>query len=163
MFLSKWNSDCYWCWCFFFGFLVYFFQIDKAEFSCPPWFPVGAKMLIHRILDPNPETVSVCLAEQVLWDTPFHCQFKINVVWPQKQKMNWVWYVMIQRHLKSVSVMIYNSHAWLWTICLFPFKSEWKWQKKLYLYWKDLIFSCGMLWCYCFSPFGIRDIRTKYF
>ncbi|QCE15986.1 hypothetical protein DEO72_LG11g2999 [Vigna unguiculata] len=26
------------------------------KFSCPPWFPVGAKMLINRILDPNPET-----------------------------------------------------------------------------------------------------------
>ncbi|KAK7311724.1 hypothetical protein RJT34_10035 [Clitoria ternatea] len=31
-------------------------KIEKAEFSCPPWFPVGAKTLIHRILDPNPET-----------------------------------------------------------------------------------------------------------
>ncbi|XP_061351387.1 CBL-interacting serine/threonine-protein kinase 8-like isoform X3 [Gastrolobium bilobum] len=31
-------------------------KIEKAEFSCPPWFPVGAKSLIHRILDPNPET-----------------------------------------------------------------------------------------------------------
>ncbi|KAL5190324.1 CBL-interacting serine/threonine-protein kinase 8 [Glycine soja] len=30
--------------------------IERAEFSCPPWFPVGAKLLIHRILDPNPET-----------------------------------------------------------------------------------------------------------
>nr|UFP37827.1 CIPK12 [Lonicera japonica] len=30
--------------------------IDRAEFSCPTWFPVGAKSLIHRILDPNPET-----------------------------------------------------------------------------------------------------------
>lgn len=35
-----------------------FFQINKADFSCPSWFPVGAKSLIHRILDPNPETVS---------------------------------------------------------------------------------------------------------
>ncbi|EXC01171.1 CBL-interacting serine/threonine-protein kinase 8 [Morus notabilis] len=26
------------------------------NFSCPSWFPVGAKSLIHRILDPNPET-----------------------------------------------------------------------------------------------------------
>ncbi|KAH7524797.1 hypothetical protein FEM48_Zijuj06G0157200 [Ziziphus jujuba var. spinosa] len=26
------------------------------KFSCPTWFPVGAKSLIHRILDPNPET-----------------------------------------------------------------------------------------------------------
>ncbi|KAG5031179.1 hypothetical protein JHK85_015161 [Glycine max] len=32
------------------------FCIERAEFSCPSWFPVGAKMLIHRILDPNPET-----------------------------------------------------------------------------------------------------------
>ncbi|KHN08228.1 CBL-interacting serine/threonine-protein kinase 8 [Glycine soja] len=31
-------------------------DIERAEFSCPPWFPVGAKLLIHRILDPNPET-----------------------------------------------------------------------------------------------------------
>ncbi|XP_072971252.1 CBL-interacting protein kinase 8-like isoform X1 [Typha angustifolia] len=30
-------------------------KIDKAEFSCPSWFSVGAKSLIHRILDPNPE------------------------------------------------------------------------------------------------------------
>ncbi|KAG5612835.1 hypothetical protein H5410_024116 [Solanum commersonii] len=33
-------------------------KIDKADFSCPSWFPVGAKSLIHRILDPNPQTVS---------------------------------------------------------------------------------------------------------
>ncbi|OWM70734.1 hypothetical protein CDL15_Pgr014407 [Punica granatum] len=26
------------------------------KFSCPSWFPVGAKSLIHRILDTNPET-----------------------------------------------------------------------------------------------------------
>ncbi|KAL8030172.1 hypothetical protein ABFX02_14G270900 [Erythranthe guttata] len=31
-------------------------KIENAEFSCPSWFPVGAKSLIHRILDPNPET-----------------------------------------------------------------------------------------------------------
>ncbi|XP_015886059.2 CBL-interacting serine/threonine-protein kinase 8 [Ziziphus jujuba] len=31
-------------------------KIENAEFSCPTWFPVGAKSLIHRILDPNPET-----------------------------------------------------------------------------------------------------------
>ncbi|CAJ1970545.1 unnamed protein product [Sphenostylis stenocarpa] len=30
-------------------------KIEKAQFSCPTWFPVGAKSLIHRILDPNPE------------------------------------------------------------------------------------------------------------
>ncbi|PNY15860.1 CBL-interacting serine/threonine-protein kinase 8-like protein, partial [Trifolium pratense] len=34
------------------GVILY---IDKAEFSCPAWFPVGAKSLIQRILDPNPE------------------------------------------------------------------------------------------------------------
>ncbi|KAH6833687.1 CBL-interacting protein kinase 8 [Perilla frutescens var. hirtella] len=31
-------------------------KIENAQFSCPSWFPVGAKSLIHRILDPNPET-----------------------------------------------------------------------------------------------------------
>ncbi|KAG9146013.1 hypothetical protein Leryth_015638 [Lithospermum erythrorhizon] len=31
-------------------------KIEKAEFSCPSWFPVGAKALIHRILDTNPDT-----------------------------------------------------------------------------------------------------------
>ncbi|KAI3992872.1 hypothetical protein MKX01_034222 [Papaver californicum] len=31
-------------------------KIGKAEFSCPSWFPVGAKSLIYRILDPNPQT-----------------------------------------------------------------------------------------------------------
>ncbi|CAN1341101.1 CBL-interacting serine/threonine-protein kinase 8 [Linum perenne] len=31
-------------------------KIDCAQFSCPPWFPVTAKTLIHRILDPNPQT-----------------------------------------------------------------------------------------------------------
>ncbi|CAL1395565.1 unnamed protein product [Linum trigynum] len=31
-------------------------KIDNAEFSCPSWFPVAAKSLIHRILDPNPQT-----------------------------------------------------------------------------------------------------------
>ncbi|PIA51902.1 hypothetical protein AQUCO_01000043v1 [Aquilegia coerulea] len=30
--------------------------IEKSEFSCPSWFPVGAKSLIQRILDPNPQT-----------------------------------------------------------------------------------------------------------
>lgn len=30
-------------------------KIDRADFSCPAWFPVGAKSLIQRILDPNPE------------------------------------------------------------------------------------------------------------
>ncbi|XP_051150634.1 CBL-interacting serine/threonine-protein kinase 8 [Andrographis paniculata] len=31
-------------------------KIENADFSCPSWFPVGAKSLIRRILDPNPET-----------------------------------------------------------------------------------------------------------
>ncbi|XWS24013.1 hypothetical protein CRYUN_Cryun28dG0064900 [Craigia yunnanensis] len=31
-------------------------KVGRAEFSCPSWFPVGAKSLIHRILDPNPQT-----------------------------------------------------------------------------------------------------------
>ncbi|PON59624.1 Calcium/calmodulin-dependent/calcium-dependent protein kinase [Parasponia andersonii] len=31
-------------------------KIERAEFSCPSWFPVGSKSLIHKILDPNPET-----------------------------------------------------------------------------------------------------------
>ncbi|GMN40200.1 hypothetical protein TIFTF001_009435 [Ficus carica] len=30
--------------------------IERADFSCPSWFPVGAKSLIHRILDPSTET-----------------------------------------------------------------------------------------------------------
>ncbi|KAG0461255.1 hypothetical protein HPP92_021552 [Vanilla planifolia] len=30
-------------------------KIENAEFSCPSWFSIGAKSLIHRILDPNPE------------------------------------------------------------------------------------------------------------
>ncbi|CAK9134974.1 unnamed protein product [Ilex paraguariensis] len=31
-------------------------KIETAEFSCPSWFPVGAKSLINQILDPNPGT-----------------------------------------------------------------------------------------------------------
>ncbi|XP_043714216.1 CBL-interacting serine/threonine-protein kinase 8-like isoform X2 [Telopea speciosissima] len=31
-------------------------KIEKAEFSCPSWFSVEAKSLIHRILDPITET-----------------------------------------------------------------------------------------------------------
>lgn len=31
-------------------------KIETAEFSCPSWFPIGAKSLIYRILEPNPET-----------------------------------------------------------------------------------------------------------
>ncbi|KAI8020819.1 CBL-interacting serine/threonine-protein kinase 24-like isoform X1 [Camellia sinensis] len=30
-------------------------KINVAEFSCPIWFSPGAKSLIHKILDPNPE------------------------------------------------------------------------------------------------------------
>ncbi|PPR94220.1 hypothetical protein GOBAR_AA26452 [Gossypium barbadense] len=33
-------------------------KIERAEFSCPSWFPMGAKSLIRRILDPNPQTCS---------------------------------------------------------------------------------------------------------
>lgn len=39
--------------------LSFILQIEKAQFSCPTWFPVGAKSLIHSILDPNPATVSI--------------------------------------------------------------------------------------------------------
>ncbi|CAE6179114.1 unnamed protein product [Arabidopsis arenosa] len=35
------------------GVILY---IDKAEFACPSYFALGAKSLINRILDPNPET-----------------------------------------------------------------------------------------------------------
>ncbi|KAG2698654.1 hypothetical protein I3760_07G159800 [Carya illinoinensis] len=38
------------------GLTTLYSKIEKAEFSCPSWFPVGAKSLIHRILDPNPQT-----------------------------------------------------------------------------------------------------------
>ncbi|KAL9681278.1 hypothetical protein QQ045_013060 [Rhodiola kirilowii] len=31
-------------------------KIERAEYSCPTWFPVGAKSLIYKILDPNPDT-----------------------------------------------------------------------------------------------------------
>lgn len=31
-------------------------KIDNADFSCPSYFALGAKALIRRILDPNPET-----------------------------------------------------------------------------------------------------------
>ncbi|XP_010519151.1 PREDICTED: CBL-interacting serine/threonine-protein kinase 8 [Tarenaya hassleriana] len=37
-------------------------KIDRAEFSCPSWFPLGAKSLIHRILDPNPQ-MRITIAE----------------------------------------------------------------------------------------------------
>ncbi|KAI3495931.1 hypothetical protein L1887_38279 [Cichorium endivia] len=36
--------------------LIYVFIVNAAEFSYPFWFPVNAKSLIDRILDPNPET-----------------------------------------------------------------------------------------------------------
>lgn len=45
-----------------------FMQIDRAEFTCPTWFPIGAKSLIQRILDPNPETVST-----ECWNRPCIC------------------------------------------------------------------------------------------
>ncbi|KAF2541107.1 hypothetical protein F2Q68_00030073 [Brassica cretica] len=35
------------------GVILY---IDNADFSCPSYFALGAKALIRRILDPNPET-----------------------------------------------------------------------------------------------------------
>jgi serine/threonine protein kinase len=31
-------------------------KIESAEYSFPPWFSGGAKSLIRRILDPNPDT-----------------------------------------------------------------------------------------------------------
>lgn len=31
-------------------------KITKADFKCPQWFPVDAKRLLYRILDPNPRT-----------------------------------------------------------------------------------------------------------
>ncbi|XP_010907282.1 CBL-interacting protein kinase 24 isoform X1 [Elaeis guineensis] len=31
-------------------------KINTAEFSCPPWFSSGAKLLIHKILDPSPKS-----------------------------------------------------------------------------------------------------------
>ncbi|KAL0368872.1 UNVERIFIED_CONTAM: CBL-interacting serine/threonine-protein kinase [Sesamum calycinum] len=40
-------------------------KIENAEFSCPSWFPVGARSLIHRILDPNPETVKLPETEDI--------------------------------------------------------------------------------------------------
>ncbi|URE44558.1 cbl-interacting protein kinase [Musa troglodytarum] len=33
-----------------------FEKINAAEFTCPAWFSSGAKSLIYRILDPNPQT-----------------------------------------------------------------------------------------------------------
>ena len=46
--------------CYFCFYICFNLQIGRAEFSCPSWFPLGAKSLIHRILDPNPQTVSTC-------------------------------------------------------------------------------------------------------
>jgi hypothetical protein len=37
-------------------------KITAAHFSCPDWFSPGAKSLIQRILDPNPNTVSTCVS-----------------------------------------------------------------------------------------------------
>ncbi|CAA6672657.1 unnamed protein product [Spirodela intermedia] len=34
-------------------------KTNAAEFSCPSWFSPGAESLIHRILDPNPKTVTI--------------------------------------------------------------------------------------------------------
>lgn len=48
-------------------------QIDNAEFTCPSYFSLGAKALIRRILDPNPETVSFL----VVHGLPFHLKVKI--------------------------------------------------------------------------------------
>lgn len=31
-------------------------KVSSADFSCPHWFSAGAKSLINKILDPNPET-----------------------------------------------------------------------------------------------------------
>ncbi|OVA15226.1 Protein kinase domain [Macleaya cordata] len=36
--------------------LLTLYLIENAQFSCPSWFPVGARSLIQRILDPNPQT-----------------------------------------------------------------------------------------------------------
>jgi len=38
--------------------LLFLTQIESAEYSFPPWITGGAKSLIRRILDPNPDTVS---------------------------------------------------------------------------------------------------------
>ena len=40
---------------FVFPFVV---QINAAKFTCPLWFSDGAKTLLHKILDPNPKSVS---------------------------------------------------------------------------------------------------------
>lgn len=37
------------------------FQIYRAEFTCPSWFSSGARKMISKILDPNPNTVRMCL------------------------------------------------------------------------------------------------------
>lgn len=46
-------------------------QIGRAEYSFPNWFSNGAKSLIRRILDPNPDTVSAI---------SFYCTFVILLV-----------------------------------------------------------------------------------
>lgn len=57
--LAAATSTCYSLCCKYKNFFRYFcVQIDKADYSFPLWFSIGAKSLIHRILDPNPEAVS---------------------------------------------------------------------------------------------------------
>lgn len=57
-----------------------FVQVGNAEYSCPSWFPVGAKSLIQRILDPNPETVSTSVWQTSVNGFHFahcsHCSFE---------------------------------------------------------------------------------------
>lgn len=50
-------------------------QINNADFSCPSWFPMGAKSLINRILDPNPETVRI---ENILGCKLLACESSIT-------------------------------------------------------------------------------------
>jgi serine/threonine protein kinase len=48
-------------------------KITAGQFSCPYWFSPGATSLIHRILDPNPKTVST-------HTRLFHCIFKKQII-----------------------------------------------------------------------------------
>ncbi|KAL6974199.1 Son of sevenless 2, variant 2 [Sarracenia purpurea var. burkii] len=44
-------------------------KVNAAEFSCPFWFSAEAKMLIHKILDPKPKTVSMMIvAYLIIWN-----------------------------------------------------------------------------------------------